>query len=233
MAHFVNFQIPPPEVLIIQQPSNVVECVGSTDRFLFVVAAPNYREFSIAYRWKKDGNPVTNWVADLGQLNFDTLDYNMSGTYIAEMFVYDPALLDENNFEEARISEIIQSVPANLYVLQRPEFLSPVPNVTAATGTSHTFTIDAHFYGEHNMEDPTYWTHIDWYKGNVELEDNDRYEGTNASILTIENLQADDYADDYRVRLIGECDTVWSNNFSISAEPEVNITAQQLVLMVV
>lgn len=223
----VVFVKTPPNIIIIDQPNDIVECVGSTDRFFSVIAAPSDRYFEIAYRWWKDGSPVSDAKIQNGLLALDTLDYNMSGLYTVEIWAIDTMKAGDDAVSQ-RISESVYSTPANLYVLQRPEFLSPVLNVTAATGTSHTFTIDAHFYGEHNMEDPTYWTQIDWYKGNVELEDNDRYEGTNASILTIENLQADDYADDYRVRLIGECDTVWSNNFSISAEPEVNITAQPI-----
>jgi hypothetical protein len=223
----VTFVKTPPNIIIIDQPKDIVECVGSTDKFFSVIAAPSDRYFEIAYRWWKDGSPVSDAKIQNGLLALDTLDYNMSGLYTVEIWAIDTMKAGDDAVSQ-RISESVYSTPANLYVLQRPEFLSPVPNVTATVGTSHTFTFDAHFYGEHNMEDPSYWTQIDWYKGNVELEDNDRYEGTNASILTIENLQADDYADDYRVRLIGECDTVWSNNFSISAEPEVNITAQPI-----
>lgn len=223
----VVFVKTPPNIIIIDQPKDIVECVGSTDRFFSVIAAPSDRYFEIAYRWWKDGSPVSDAKIQNGLLALDTLDYNMSGLYTVEIWAID-TMKAGTSAEAQRISESVYSTPANLYVLQRPEFLSPVPNVTAAVGTNHTFTFDAHFYGEHNMEDPTYWTQIDWYKGDVELEDGDRYEGTNASILSIENLQADDYADDYRVRLIGECDTVWSNNFAISAEPEINITAQPI-----
>lgn len=223
---------PPTTTVIIAQPQDVVECAGSIDQFLFVVAAPLNRDYKVVYRWWKDGRPFSNWEEDFGQINFDTLDYNMSGLYQAEMFAFDPEWEsmygNPFSYDSARKSPTVWSNHANLYVLQKPEFLRDIPNVTAAEGANLSFTFDAHFYGEHNMEDPSYWTEIDWYKGDVELEDNDRFEGTDASILTIENVQTDDYATDYRVRLIGECDTVWSNNFAINAEPQPTITVQPI-----
>ncbi len=223
----VVFVKTPPNIIIIDQPNDVVECVGSTDRFFSVIAAPSDRYFEIAYRWYKDGNPVSAPSIQNGLLSLDTLDFNMSGLYTVEIWAID-TMKAGNDAEGQRISESVYSTPANLYVLQKPEFMSPVPSVTAGVGSNLTFTIDAHTYGEHNMENPTYWTQIDWFKGDVELENNDRIAGADASIMTIENVMADDYATDYRVRLVGECDTVWSNNFTISAEPVVTITAQPL-----
>jgi hypothetical protein len=223
---------PPTTTVIIAQPSDVVECVNSTDKFLFVVAAPLNREYKVVYRWWKDGRVYSNWKEDFGQINFDTLEYNMSGLYQAEMFAFDPEWEsmygNSFNYDSARKSPTVWSEKANLYVLQRPEFMSDIPSATAAIGSDLTFTIDAHTYGEHNMENPSYWTQIDWFKGDVELENNERIAGADASIMTLENVMADDYATDYRVRLVGECDTVWSNNFAISAEPVVTVTVQPI-----
>src|SRR5690606_12832924 len=82
-------------------------------------------------------------------------------------------------------------------------------------------TFDANIYGEHNMENPTYWTDIQWFKDSIELIDGERISGVKSSILTIDNIIESDYNEKYRVRLIGECDTIWSNEFGIYDEPRV------------
>lgn len=234
------------EAVIIAQPEDVVECEGTLDQFLFVVAAPLNRDFKIAYRWYKDGKPVTDWVEDFGQITFDTLTYDLSGVYHARLFAFDPNWTpyeeeyDETSYPEpvdrpegfnldsARVSNIETSKAVNLYVLQDPEFMKDIPSVLTKTGNDLVFTFEANIYGEHNMENPSYWTEIDWFKGTEELVDNDRFAGTDGSIMTIENITATDYATDYRVRLISDCDTVWSNEFAISAEPQANITVQPI-----
>ena len=227
---YVNFEIPTPDVVVIEQPHNVVACEGSIDKFLFVVAAPDMKGFNIVYRWWKDGRPISNWTPDFGQISFDTLRYNMSGTYKAEMFVFDSKWKSEYgnpfSFDSARVSPIIFSKDVSLYVLQRPSFLKDINPVTAGIGTNLSLTFDAQIYGEHNMNNPTYWTQIQWFRGDTPLVDDERYEGTQSSILTINDVQASDYAADYKVRLIGECETTWSNEFAISAEPFASITVQ-------
>ena len=233
---FVNFAIPIPQVVIIEQPHNIIACEGSIDKFLFVVAAPDLKGYNIAYRWWKDGRVISDWIPDFGQINFDTLRYKMSGTYRAELFVFNPRYDNSTNgggnlpngasYEEARVSPIVFSDNVNLYVLQRPSFVRDIKPVTAALGTTLSLTFDAQIYGEHNMENPTYWTKIQWFRGTTPLTDNVRYQGTKSSILNISNLDATDYASDYRVRLVGECDTIWSNSFAISKEPFASITSQ-------
>ncbi|MER3328779.1 MAG: hypothetical protein RIF34_04305, partial [Candidatus Kapaibacterium sp.] len=213
-----------------QQPNDIVACEGSTDRFLFVVAAPDLKGYNMVYRWWKDGKRISNWVPDFGQINFDTLRYKMSGTYQAEMFVFNPrwksAYGNPFNYDSARVSSVVLSEKVNIYVLQRPSFLSDIKPITAGVGSNISLTFDAQIYGEHNMQNPTYRTQIQWYRGNTPLTDNERYEGTNSSILTINGVQTSDYATDYRVRLIGDCETIWSNEFAISEEPYTTITIQ-------
>lgn len=228
----------PERVIIIEQPHDVIECEGSLDQFLFVVAAPSQKQYKIAYRWWKDGRVISDWVEDFGQITFDTLRYRLSGLYRAEMFVFDPEYdggEDEDyetevpgdySYEEARISPIVFSDVANLYALQKPVFMSDIESVFSKVGGNLSLTFDAQIYGEHNMEDPTYWSQIQWYRGNTPLEDGERYEGTRSSILNIENVMASDFATNYRVRLVGECDTVWSNEFAINEEPNAIISIQ-------
>ena len=220
------------EAIIIAQPQDVIECEGSLDQFLFVVAAPLDRQFKIAYRWFKDGKPVTNWVEDFGQITFDTLTYDLSGVYHTQLFAFDPNWTSNYgnpfSYDSARVSNIETSQSTNLYVLQDPEFMKDIPSVVTKVGNDLVFTFEANIYGEHNMEDPSYWTTVDWYKGDEELEDNDRFAGTNGSIMTIENVTAGDFADDYRVRLMSDCDTIWSNNFAIGEEPQAIVTVQPL-----
>ncbi|PKL77247.1 MAG: hypothetical protein CVV25_14835, partial [Ignavibacteriae bacterium HGW-Ignavibacteriae-4] len=101
------------EAIIIEQPNDVIECEGSLDQYLFVVAAPSQKQFKIAYRWLKDGRPISNWVADFGQLTFDTLRYRMSGVYNTELFAFDPnwtsAYGNPFNYDSARVSPIVSS----------------------------------------------------------------------------------------------------------------------------
>ncbi|MFA7327540.1 MAG: hypothetical protein WC121_12795, partial [Candidatus Kapaibacterium sp.] len=224
----------PETAIIIEQPHDVIECEGSLDQFLFVVAAPSQKQYKIAYRWWKDGRVISEWVEDFGQITFDTLRYRLSGLYKAEMFVFDPNYEGSTNggsgwptgtsYEEARISPIIFSDEANLYALQKPEFMKDINSVFTKEGKGISLTFDAQIYGEHNMEDPTYWTQIQWFRDTVALTDNERYEGTQSSIFNIENITASDFASNYRVRLIGECGAVWSNYFAISEEPNAVIT---------
>ena len=226
---FVNFIIPPPEVLLISQPDDIIECEGTVDQFLFVIAAPSDKKLNVVYRWWKDGRPFSDWIPDFGQYNFDTLTFDMSGKYKAEIFVYDRNYnRGPFNYLDAKVSETVFTNEVNLYVLQKPSFLRDIKSYVANYRENLTITFDANIYGEHNMEDPTYWTKIDWYKGNIELENNDRIAGADGSILTISGIISDYYANNYRVRLIGECDTVWSNNFVISEEPFANIILEPI-----
>ncbi len=222
----------PETAIIIEQPHDVIECEGSLDQFLFVVAAPSQKQYKIAYRWWKDGRVISNWVEDFGQITFDTLRYRLSGVYRAEMFVFDPnwTSLYGNSFsyDSARLSPIVFSDQANLYALQKPEFMKDIKSVFTNLGNGISLTFEAQIYGEHNMDNPTYWTQIQWFRGNTPLTDNERYEGTKSSILNIENIMATDFANDYKVRLIGECDTLWSNNFAISEEPNAIVTLQPI-----
>ena len=213
------------EAIIIEQPRDVIECEGSLDQYLFVVAAPSDRQYKIAYRWLKDGRAITSWVADFGQLTFDTLRYRMSGLYNAELFAFDPnwtsAYGNAFSYDSARVSPIVSSEKANLYVLQPPSFMKDIEYQTVKKGDDCIFTFEANIYGEHNMDDPTYWTDIQWFKDSVALTDGDRISGSQSSILTINNIQETDYSTNYRVRLSGDCDTIWSNEFAVEQEPTI------------
>ena len=215
------------EAIIIEQPNDVIECEGSLDQYLFVVAAPSQKQYKIAYRWLKDGRAISGWVEDFGQLTFDTLRYRMSGLYNAELFAFDPnwvsAYGNEFSFDSARVSPIVSSEKANLYVLQSPSFLKEIASQTIGLGQSALFTFDAHIYGEHNMEDPTYWTDIQWFKDSDALIDDDRISGSQSSILTINKIKETDYSTKYRVRLSGDCDTIWSNEFAVIFAPLIDI----------
>lgn len=214
------------EAIIIEQPHNVIECEGSLDQYLFVVAAPSQKQYKIAYRWLKDGRAISTWVEDFGQLTFDTLRYRMSGLYNAEIFAFDPnwtsAYGNAFSYDSARVSPIVSSDKVNLYVLQPPSFLKNIEYQIVKKGDDCIFTFDAHIYGEHNMQDPTYWTDIQWFKDSVALTDGERISGSQASILTINNILQTDYSTKYRVRLSGDCDTIWSNEFGLQQEPTIS-----------
>ncbi|PKL77246.1 MAG: hypothetical protein CVV25_14830 [Ignavibacteriae bacterium HGW-Ignavibacteriae-4] len=213
------------EAIIIEQPNDVIECEGSLDQYLFVVAAPSQKQYKIAYRWLKDGSPISTWVADFGQLTYDTLRYRMSGLYNAELFAYDPnwisAYGNPFNYDSARVSPIVSSEKANLYVLQPPSFMKDIEYQIVKKDDDCIFTFDANIYGEHNMADPTYWTDIQWFKDSVALINGDRISGVQSSILTINNIKETDYSTKYRVRLSDDCDTIWSNEFAIYDEPSL------------
>ncbi|MCB9221579.1 MAG: hypothetical protein H6615_07175 [Ignavibacteria bacterium] len=218
------------EAIIIEQPKDVIECEGSLDQFLFVVAAPSQKQYKIAYRWLKDGRAITSWVEDFGQLTFDTLRYRMSGLYNAELFAFDPNWTSDYgspfSFDSARVSPIVSSDKANLYVLQPPSFIKDIETKTIRVGQGGSFTFDANIYGEHNIDDPSYWTDIQWFKGTRKLVDGEQFygtllSGTKSSILTVSKLNKNDYSDEYRVRLSDDCDTIWSNEFAIDRGPEI------------
>ncbi|PKL79154.1 MAG: hypothetical protein CVV25_08780 [Ignavibacteriae bacterium HGW-Ignavibacteriae-4] len=222
------------EAIIIEQPNDVIECEGSLDQHLFVVAAPSQKQYKIAYRWLKDDRPISNWVADFGQLTFDTLRYRMSGLYNAEIFAFDPnwtsVFGNPFNYDSARVSPVVSSDRVNLYVLQPPSFMKDIEYQIVKKDDDCIFTFDANIYGEHNMEDPTYWTDIQWFKDSVALIDGDRISGSQSSILTINNIEETDYSTKYRVRLSGDCDTIWSNEFAIYDEPKIVIRSHGSII---
>ncbi len=214
------------EAIIIEQPHDVIECEGRLDQYLFVVAAPSQKQYKIAYRWLKDGRAISTWVEDFGQLTFDTLRYKMSGLYNAELFAFDPNWVslygNPFNYDSARVSPTVSSDKANLYVLQPPSFIKDIESQILKKGDGCLFTFDANIYGEHNMDDPTYWTDIQWFKDSVVLTDGDRITGSQSSILTINNINQTDYSTKYRVRLSGDCDTIWSNEFGLEQAPTIS-----------
>lgn len=213
------------EVIIREQPRDVIECEGSLDQYLFVVATPSQMQYRIAYRWMKDGKVITDWVEDFGQLNFKALNYSMSGLYNAELFAFDPNWVSlygsAFSYDSARVSPIVSSEKANLYVLQPPSFMKDIETKTIRIGHGGSFTFDAHIYGEHNMDDPTYWTDIQWFNGKRMLVEGDKFSGTKSSILSVKNVNHNDYSTKYRVRLSDDCDTIWSNEFAIDRGPEI------------
>lgn len=223
----VEFIKTTPSIILIEQPSDMIECEGTLDQFLFAIAASSDRYYKLAYQWYKDDRKIGSASLDNGIYSFDTLDYRMSGVYKVEIWAVD-LQLSGGTPESQRISPSIFSEPTNAYVLQNPSFLRDIKSVTTQIGNNAVFTFDANIYGEHNMENPTYWTEIDWFKGDVELVDNDRFAGTDGSILTVQNINASDFAANYRVRLMSDCDTIWSNNFAITDEPIATITVQPI-----
>jgi hypothetical protein len=71
------------------------------------------------------------------------------------------------------------------------------------------------------MQDPTYWTDIQWFNGKRMLVEGDKFSGTKSSILSVKNVNHNDYSTKYRVRLSDDCDTIWSNEFAIDRGPEI------------
>ena len=68
-----------------------------------------------------------------------------------------------------------------------------------------------------------YQPDIQWYRGGQMLLDNDKIAGTKSSIMTIRDLQPEDYGNDYYVIISGLCGADTSTNISLTEIPKLTV----------
>jgi|GEM_PF-2700912 len=204
---FVGFNAPEVKVNIINQPEDIIGCYGS-EAFTGVVANLD-SDMDPTYTWFKDGKQILNY--GLNGIGFAELKYSMEGVYyciVSGLGVQNPVKTEEFVVK----------------VLHKPEIMiQPKPQMLDL-GEKAVFEVEANVIG--NLP-PYYRTQIQWYKGAVQLVDNDRVSGSKSSRLTIMNIEAGDY-DDYWVKIAGRCGNVDSELAPMSPKPSLNFTAQPM-----
>ena len=196
-----------PEVFMVDQPEPIVDCQGVPDHMVTAVAEASFGSVPL-YQWERDGEAIEGENSAI--IFFDDLDFDMSATYRCKV------MADGSD-------HFIYSDEILVYVLDTPEILRHPDSKSAAEGTSLFFEVRAHVYHE---GEPVERYGYQWYRGTTPLVDDGRIAGAQSSILSISEITAADYADDYYVMVEGRCGEVQSDNFSISAGPMINISQQ-------
>lgn len=196
-----------PKVEIVDEPASVVDCENAQNHMLTCVAMVSLGARPL-YQWQKNGVDIEGETT--GILYLDDLTFEMSG-------VYRCVVSGTGGAEPVNSQEVL------VYALTDPEITRQPESKTAGVGSTVMFEVQAHIAGDYPLEAiPT----VQWHKGGNDLSDDDHIAGSQASIMSITNLQPAHYGDDYTVTLTGRCGQVTSDPFSISDVPTVDITTQ-------
>lgn len=209
---FIGFNNPITLLDVTVNVDDVIDCEGATGRFFFfqVVATDengNPSTYPVTYQWYRDGEALEGQTFQ--GLNLGPLQYDMIGTFRCSA--------------ASPFADTLWSSEAVLHVLQTPSITQAPETKIAAEGDDVTFMVEANIYGE---LPPDYRTDVQWYKGSTPITDNERISGSKSSIMKILDVQADDFANDYWVRLIGHCGILQSATFSLNEAPKVTFDSQ-------
>ncbi len=200
----------PPQFNLVGHPESQVICGG--ERVEFNVIGNGLGEVK-SYQWYKDGKALTtNDFAQEAMLIIEAADLSNVGEYSCEVVV-----------EDCRGEVTYTSESAILYVLQETKVTRQPQPQQVALGEDVTLAVEAHMKG---LVPPYYQHDFQWYKDGVALEDNDRIQGSHSSLLTILDVEASDFSNDYYCLVKGQCGNDETVRVSISDAPTVNITAQ-------
>lgn len=203
-----------PEISFIEQPDKIIDCLGATDHQLNVVAMVSFGGVPV-YQWQKDGEDIDveeNPSANTAILLLDDLSYDMSG-------VYRCVVSDVSGAAEPTMSKEVV-----LYVLEDTKITKQPVSRIVDEGETVMFEVGAHIYDDElDLDQDVYNPEFQWYRGTEPLENDSRFEGVRSSILSIRNIEAADYRDDYWAEVRGYCNTVRSNNFSVLQSTGVDI----------
>ncbi len=195
-----------PTITIAEEPSDIVDCIGTTNHALVVVANADYNA-TLTYQWYKDGLALTGQTNPIFYIN-NALTHDMNAIY--------QCMVTANGEATGKNTR-----PTLLYTLRPTKITRQPENRRIDLGQLSTFDVDMNVF----QEDPIdYQPSIQWYRGGVMLQDNDRIAGTKSSILTIRDIQAIDYGNDYYVKITGKCGTDSSVMIDMSEIPKLTLT---------
>lgn len=193
-----------PEIRILEQPKEVVGCVGQDGYYLSVTAEIDFGG-ELYFQWYFNGLPVEGATDPI--LMLPPLTHEMAGIYHCVV---------SGNGE----ADPVRSQDALLYAI-RPTKITRQPEVEyAEPGDVVSFQIDMHITPEEQQYNQPI---IQWYRGNTPLSDNDRIAGSNSSILTIRDIKPIDFATNYYVIVHGLCGSDTSSFITIAQKPKVII----------
>lgn len=204
-AFFVGFQGPEIEITVVQQPSDITDCYGQTGLFFAFLASAE--GLPVDYQWYKDGEALEGQTFE--GLNLGALEYEMAGVFQCRASVLGV--------------ETVWSDKVVLNVLQKVDIITQTGSVTVQAGETANLKVESNAEG---VEAPTFNPEIQWWKGDTMLEESDKITGVNSSLLTIRDVQADDFGGDYWVEIVGLCGSVTSTNMAINEAPSVQFDSQ-------
>jgi hypothetical protein len=201
-AYYVGVNTLNPEIRIVTQPKEVINCVGSSDNYFSVVAEIDFGG-ELYYQWYYNDQEIpgaTEAIYVLPPLTFD-----MGGVYKCKI---------SGNGE----AEPVWTEPVLLYAVEPTQITRQPKVVYGAPGGVAKFEIDVHVTAQDN---PMLQPKVKWYRGRTPLVDNDRIAGTNSSIMTIRDLRAADFGNDYYVVVEGLCGADTSDAIVLSEIPKI------------
>lgn len=138
------------------------------------------------YQWTKDGKPLAG--ENRISLQIESATYENSG-------VYNCIAYGEGLCSEAVSENVLVYVEEDTRVITNPK------DVYNVAGRNAQFEVKVHSIGL----PADYMASFQWFKGETPLADDRKYSGTNSSLLTVTNINADDENADYWVRVTGLC----------------------------
>lgn len=201
-AFYVGANTLNPEIRITTQPNDIISCVGSVDNYFSIVAEIDFGG-TLSYQWYKNGVPIDGATDPIYML--PPLTNEMAGVFSCQV---------TGNGE----ADPVWSDNVLLYAVE-PTVITRQPDVVYAdVGTTVAFQIDVHI---NTPDQPAFQPKIQWYRGTMPLEDNDRIAGSKSSFLSIRDIKPIDFGNDYYVVVEGICGTDTSSIITLSAKPKV------------
>jgi len=193
---------------INEQPKEVLVCEKENAAVEVIAVGSVY-----GYQWQKDGVNLTlndNPYANSSVLYFDNANHKQSGVY--------RCAIDAEDCGNGR--SIIYTSDAVVYVKRGTEILETRKNIKTPKGGIATMSVQAHV----SPIPPKMIVDIQWYKGTTPLVNNNRIAGAKSSLLTINNVQASDFGNDYWVEVKGLCTSDIARDFEITESINPTIT---------
>ncbi|MCX7909877.1 MAG: immunoglobulin domain-containing protein, partial [Ignavibacteria bacterium] len=193
-----------PNIRILEQPQDLIGCVGKGGYYLSTVAEIDFGG-ELYFQWYFNGQPVSG--ATQPMLMLPTLTHEMAGVYHCVV---------SGNGE----ADPVETDRALLYAI-RPTKITRQPTIEYVhQGDVVSFQIDMHITPEEQQYAQPI---IQWYRGTTPLQDNDRIAGANSSILTIRDIKPIDFANNYYVIVRGLCGADTSKPITLTEKPKIVI----------
>jgi Ig-like domain-containing protein/parallel beta helix pectate lyase-like protein/type IX secretion system substrate protein len=219
-AYYMGSDNIQPEIAIVNQPIEVIDCEATENSDMIVVATAT-QGVELQYQWYKDGVMLPQeTMYQQAVLFFEALDYDMQGIYhcIVTGAGAEPLMTDY----------------ATLYVLRPVEIKYQPGDQQIENGGTAIFELEMQVYKDEFMENhPEYMPEYQWYQATTPptpLYDEDfngeKYAGAQASIFTLSNVQDADKEFGYYCVVTGHCGTKTTNIVNIVGAPDFVIVAQ-------
>ncbi|MGE5479288.1 MAG: immunoglobulin domain-containing protein [Chloroflexota bacterium] len=198
-------------IAIIEQPKELLECEGSTNLMMKVVAQVTGGA-ETSFQWYKDGQPIPGETKSVYRIPVLTKE----NTGIYRCHVYGPA----------NVAQGLDTKDLVVYTLGKTSIVRQDESIMAGYGENATLSVEAHIKG---ITAPFFQQKYQWYKRvvgapDVKLSDGDKFTGTNTPKLFIKNIQGADYYDGslgYVLEVEGQCGKVFSKPINLVPKPGI------------